>query len=88
MDTWGCVDPELPHEVVDGALAAREDVEDRRRRGSATALNTSAVVAARAMPASYAFIGICQDARVLSRWYVLLVFALLVLILIVGFIGC
>jgi len=25
---------------------------------------------------------------VLSRWYVLLVFALLVLILIVGFIGC
>jgi len=36
----------------------------------------------------YALIGICQDAGVLSRWYVLLVFALLVLILIVGFVGC
>ena len=34
------------------------------------------------MPASYAFIGICQDACVLSRWYVLVVFALLVLILV------
>jgi choline-glycine betaine transporter len=40
------------------------------------------------MRASYALIGICQDARVLSRWYVLLVFALLVLIVIVGFVGC
>jgi hypothetical protein len=40
------------------------------------------------MPTSYAFIGICQDACVLSRWYVLVVFAVLVLIVIVGFVGC
>jgi hypothetical protein len=40
------------------------------------------------MPASYAFIGICQDARVLSRWYVVLVFVMLVALLIVGFVGC
>src|SRR5204863_3593330 len=32
-----------------------------RRRGSATALNASAVVAARAMLTSYANIGICQE---------------------------
>ena len=40
------------------------------------------------MPTSYAVIGICQDAWVLSRWYVLVVFAVLVLIVIVGFVGC
>jgi hypothetical protein len=40
------------------------------------------------MPTSYAFIGICQDARMLSRGYVLLVFVVLVLILVVGFVGC
>src|SRR5262245_23124586 len=35
-----------------------------RRRGSATALNASAVVAARAMPRLYVHIGICQRAAV------------------------
>jgi hypothetical protein len=40
------------------------------------------------MRASYSVIDICQDTRVLSRWYVLAVFAVLVLIVVIGFVGC
>jgi hypothetical protein len=41
---------EQHHEIVHGPFTAGEDVQDRRRRSSATALNASAVVAARATP--------------------------------------
>ena len=52
---------EVRDEVVHGPLPAGEDVEDLAPRGSATALNASVVVAARAMaPSLYAYIGMCQ----------------------------
>ena len=48
-------------QLVDGLLPPASASRICRRRGSATALNASVVVAARAIPSTiYSYIGICQ----------------------------
>jgi hypothetical protein len=44
-------------QLIDAALASPKEMQDATRCGSAIALNASEVVAARAMPRTYAYMG-------------------------------
>src|SRR5580765_270927 len=67
LDTCGWASPSSRTRSFTGRSPPARTSRISRRRGSATALKASAVVAARAMVRSYTDIGICQAARTPSR---------------------
>src|SRR4026208_349005 len=66
FDTWGCASPSSRTRAVAGRPPPARTSRICRRRGSATALNASAVVADRAIGTSYSHIGICQQCLLLQ----------------------
>src|SRR5215467_5962691 len=66
FDTCGCARSSSSTRSFTGRSPLASTSRISRRRGSATALNASAVVATLAMGQLYAYMGICQDARFLG----------------------
>src|SRR5918995_6604772 len=66
LDTWGWASPSRRTRSFTGRSPPARTSRICRRRGSAPALKASAVVAARAMRASYTYIDICQAADTIA----------------------